>query len=56
LPVPVLNGTQHLGDLGDHQALAIARLEALGLEETAVSALDLGLEFGTEHGRAIETG
>jgi hypothetical protein len=29
--------------------LPIARLEPLGIEETGVGALDLGLEFGTEH-------
>ena len=45
-----LDGAEHLGDLGDHQALAIARLERLGLEKARIGALDLGLEFGTEHG------
>ncbi|MNE51579.1 hypothetical protein D3C80_1462140 [compost metagenome] len=45
-----LNRAQHLGDVGDHQALAITRLERLGFEKTRVGALDLGLEFGTEHG------
>ncbi|MCY1402785.1 hypothetical protein D9M71_179420 [compost metagenome] len=44
------NGAQGLGHLGDHQALAIAGLEPLGFEKTAVGALDLGLEFGAEHG------
>ena len=46
-----LDSAEHLGDLGDHQALAIAGLEPLGFEKTAVGALDLGLEFGAEHGR-----
>ncbi|MCY1513627.1 hypothetical protein D9M68_481360 [compost metagenome] len=55
--VVALDGAEHLGDFGDHQALAIARLEALGFEEARIGALDLGLEFGTEHeiGR-LETG
>ncbi|KPZ10176.1 Uncharacterized protein ALO94_05549 [Pseudomonas syringae pv. spinaceae] len=44
-----INVPQHLGDFSDHQSLAIARLEALGFEETRVSALDLGFEFGTDH-------
>ena len=47
-----LDRAEHLGHFGNHQALAIAGLEPLGFEETAVGALDLGLEFGTEHGRA----
>ena len=47
--VVMLDRAQHLGDLGDHQALAVTRLEALGLEKATVSALDLGFEFGTEH-------
>lgn len=46
-----LDRAQHLGDFGDHQALAIAGLEPLGFEETGIGALDLGLEFGAEHGR-----
>ena len=33
---------QHFGHFGDHQTLAVARLEALGFEKTRVSALDLG--------------
>ena len=45
-----LDGAEHLGDLGDHQALAITRLERLGFEKARIGALDLGLEFGTEHG------
>ncbi|RMP53042.1 hypothetical protein ALQ20_05432 [Pseudomonas syringae pv. atrofaciens] len=44
-----VNVPQHLGDFSDHQSLAIAWLEALGFEETRVSALDLGFEFGTDH-------
>ncbi|MNQ40445.1 hypothetical protein D3C85_540970 [compost metagenome] len=53
LAVPLIvhrDGAQGLGHLGDHQALAITGLEPLGFEETAVGALDLGLEFGAEHG------
>ena len=41
---------QHLGNFGNHQTLAIARLERLGFEKTRIGALDLGLEFSTEHG------
>ena len=41
---------QHFGDFSNHQTLAIARLEALGFEKTRISALDLGFEFGTNHG------
>ncbi|RMV82932.1 hypothetical protein ALP03_05887 [Pseudomonas amygdali pv. tabaci] len=44
-----VNVPQHLGNFSDHQSLAIAWLEALGFEETRVSALDLGFEFGTDH-------
>jgi len=43
------DSTQALGGLRDHQPLAIAWLERLGLEKTRVGALDLGLEFGAEH-------
>ncbi|MCY1173450.1 hypothetical protein D9M73_136100 [compost metagenome] len=42
--------TQDLGDFGDHQALAVARLEALGFEKTRVGALDRGFEFSADHG------
>ncbi|MNQ41395.1 hypothetical protein D3C85_550690 [compost metagenome] len=44
------DGAEALGHFGDHQALAVARLEALGLEEAGIGALDLGLEFVAEHG------
>ena len=46
-----LDRAQDLGHFGNHQPLPIARLEALGLEETRVGALDLGFEFGAEHER-----
>lgn len=41
---------KHLGHFGDHQALAIARLEALGFEKTRIGALDGGFEFVADHG------
>src|SRR5690606_20644444 len=44
------NRAKHLGNFGNHQALAITRLKRLGFEKTGISALDLGLEFSTEHG------
>ncbi|MNO67271.1 hypothetical protein D3C76_580740 [compost metagenome] len=48
--IVALDITQYLGDFGDHQALAVAGLEALGFEKTRVGALDLGFEFVTDHG------
>ena len=45
-----VDSAQHFGHFSDHQTLAIARLEALGFEKTRVGALDLGFEFGTNHG------
>ena len=44
-----LDGAQHLGNLGNHQPLAVARFQRLGFEEATVGALDLGLEFWAEH-------
>ena len=41
---------QHLGHFSDHQTLTVTGLEALGFEKTRVCALDLGFEFGTNHG------
>lgn len=41
---------EHFRHFGDHQALAIARLEALGFEKTRVGALDGGFEFVADHG------
>lgn len=53
LAVPLLvllDRAEGLGHFGDHQALAIARLQLLGFEKAGVGTLDLGLEFGAEHG------
>ncbi len=41
--------TEHLRHFGDHQTLAVTRLEALGFEETRIGALDRGFEFGADH-------
>ena len=35
---------------GDHQALAVARFQALGFEKTRIGALDRGFEFSADHG------
>ena len=45
-----VNVAEHLGHFSDHQPLAVAWFEALGFEKTRVCALDLGFEFGTNHG------
>jgi hypothetical protein len=45
-----LDGAQHLGDFSDHQALPVTWLQRLGFEKTRIGALDLGFEFGAEHG------
>jgi len=41
---------EDLGHFGDHQALAVARFQALGFEKTRVGALDRGFEFSADHG------
>ncbi len=41
--------TQDFCHFGNHQALAISRLEALGFEKTRIGALDRGFEFGADH-------
>ncbi len=41
---------EDLGHFGNHQALAIARLKALGFEKTRIGALDRGFEFSADHG------
>ncbi|MOA08992.1 hypothetical protein D3C78_1287980 [compost metagenome] len=48
--VVAADDAEDLRHFGDHQALAVTRLEFLGLEKTGIGALDLGLEFGAEHG------
>ncbi len=41
---------EDFGHFGDHQALAVARFQALGFEKTRIGALDRGFEFSADHG------
>ena len=52
IPMPLFiqfDATEQLGHLGDHQPLAVTRLQRLVFEEGTVGRLDLGLEVIVEH-------